>query len=282
MFRIRKIIAALFSQALYALAYLVRWKRKIVFTNLQYTSKEIATNKSALFFYKKLLKNITRHVGELLFCFCEIKKLPSDFFSYPYGKNEWKFEIAKDSIEVLKKMQKGGIFLTAHYGNYEFIGPWLCCLKVPLVASYIPVRPNFLNRILEKKIRSVNGYRYSINTSSPREFLRLLKNGNLFCLLADQDSRISSALEGHFLGKKVSNNPLPQFLLKHTPETPVFLCWIEEKQKSRILHAIELLHHESIMDQYNSWLEMRIQENATFWYGYTHRRYYSQNPKIYI
>ena len=143
---------------------------------------------------------------------------------------------------MLEKMRKGGIFLTAHYGNYEAMGPWLCRLGIPLVASYIPVKPNWLNNILERKIRAVNGKSYSVDARTPRDFLRILNDGKLFCLLSDQDSRIPSAIDGTFLDRPANVNPLPDFLLEHRPQTPVFICWMEEVCGVRVLHAIEVEH----------------------------------------
>lgn len=198
--------------------------------------------------YLELLHNLTRHVGELLFCFKTFKKLPAEFAAYPCRVDGWNFDLAPGAAAVLEKMRSGGIFLTAHYGNYEAMGPWLCRLGIPLVASYIPVKPAWLNRILEGRIRAVDGRSYSVNARTPREFMRLLADGKLFCLLADQDSRIPSALAGEFMGRPVHNNPLPDFLLKHRPETPVFVCWIEERsvQNARDARVVRILHAEQI------------------------------------
>ena len=185
------------------------------------------------------------------------------------------------------------------------MGPWLCRLGIPLVASYIPVKPKWLNNILERKIRAVDGRSYSVDARTPRDFLRILNEGNLFCLLADQDSRIPSALSGTFLGRPVNVNPLPDFLLKHRPQTPVFICWMEERdasskgaspkgaipKKVRVLHAIEVAGVQSkiasstdsgvVDSQFNKWLEQRVLENPNLWYSFTHRRFYSQTPEIY-
>ena len=284
--------------------------------------------------YEELLKNLTRHASELLFCFGTFKRLPADFSKYPCCVDGWTFDIAEGAAPVLEKMRSGGIFLTAHYGNYEAMGPWLCCLGIPLVASYIPVKPKWLNNVLERKIRAVDGRSYSVDARTPRDFLRILNDGKLFCLLADQDSRIPSALPGTFLGRPANVNPLPDFLLKHRPQTPVFICWMEERRafsggafskgaspserrKVRVLHAIEVelaqvagsaqfdvaspahlaspshssssiansAHSPSqssvVNVQFNKWLEQRIAENPNLWYGFTHRRFYSQSPTIY-
>ena len=217
----------------------------------------------------------------------------------------WNFALDEAAVPVLEKMRKGGIFLTAHYGNYEAMGPWLCRLGIPLVASYIPIKPKWLNNILERKIRAVNGRSYSVDARTPRDFMRILNEGRLFCLLADQDSRIPSALSGTLLGQSVNVNPLPDFLLKHRPQTPVFICWMEERDASpkctsskgtsskvvRVLHAIDVagvqskiasLADSGVVDsQFNKWLEQRVLENPNLWYSFTHRRFYSQTPEIY-
>ena len=295
-----KIVAAVFACGAYVVLRLAGWKRKTVMANAKHVASPVN--------YDELLLNLTRHAGELLFCFGIFKKLPHDFSAYPCCVDGWTFDIAEGSVPVLEKMCKGGIFLTAHYGNYEAMGPWLCRLGIPLVASYIPVKPKWLNNILEKKIRAVDGRSYSVDARTPRDFLRILDDGKLFCLLADQDSRISSAIDGTFLGRPANVNPLPDFLLKHRPQTPVFICWMEEICGVRVLHAIEvdsacsnvafpthledsahlaqspneLLSSSSIVNtQFNKWLEQRILENPNLWYGFTHRRFFSRSPEIY-
>ena len=271
-----KIVAAIFAWGAYVVLRLVGWKRKTVLANAKHVAKPVN--------YDELLFNLTRHVGELLFCFKTFKKLPRDFAAYPCCVDGWTFDIAEGSAPVLEKMRNGGIFLTAHYGNYEAMGPWLCCLGIPLVASYIPVKPKWLNNILERKIRAVDGRSYSVDARTPRDFLRILNDGKLFCLLADQDSRIPSALPGTFLGRSANVNPLPDFLLKHRPQTPIFICWMEEVCEVRVLHAIEVAPSADssvVNTQFNKWLEQRILENPNLWYGWTHRRFFSREPKIY-
>ena len=284
-----KILAAVFAWGAYVVLRLAGWKRKTVMANAKHVASSVN--------YDELLFNLTRHVGELLFCFGTFKKLPRDFAAYPCCVDGWTFDIAEGSAPVLEKMRKGGIFLTAHYGNYEAMGPWLCRLGIPLVASYIPVKPKWLNNILERKIRAVDGLSYSVDARTPRDFLRILNDGKLFCLLSDQDSRIPSALPGTFLGKPVNVNPLPDFLLEHRPQTPVFICWMEEICGVRVLHAVEVERapfpgaahlvspaqsSSSIVNtQFNKWLEQRILENPNLWYSWTHRRFYSRSPEIY-
>ncbi|MBP5441484.1 MAG: lysophospholipid acyltransferase family protein [Fibrobacter sp.] len=295
-----KIIAPVFARVAYAVLKLVGWKRGTVLANAKHVAGAVPSDavsgadSKISPDYNTLLKNLTRHASELLFRFGTFKKLPHDFTAYPCRVDGWDFALDEATIPVLEKMRSGGIFLTAHYGNYEAMGPWLCRLGIPLVASYIPVKPKWLNNILERKIRSVDGRSYSVDARTPRDFLRVLNEGNLFCLLSDQDSRIPSAIDGTLLGQPANVNPLPDFLLKHRPQTPVFICWMEElgaspkgtstkgasSKKVRVLHAIEV-EGPRILEKFNKWLEERIRENPNLWYSFTHRRFYSQTPEIY-
>lgn len=300
---LRKIAASFFASAAFTVLSACGWKRKTVEANLKHVSQgtwgalNLRENSESL--YRRMLRNMARHVGELLFCFDTYKDLPEDPAQYPCKKGRCIFEIAASSETVIEKMRGGGIFLTAHYGNYEASGAWLCALNVPLKASFIPLKPPWLNRIVYEKIRCVKGRPYSIDAKTPREFLAQLDGTapdcrgqkQLFCLLADQDSRIGSALDGTFLGQPVKVNPLPDFLLKHRPGTPVFFCWIEELGKRRetknssarkILHAVEVESANPVVDgPYRHWLESRIKENPALWYGWTHRRFKSKNPGLY-
>ena len=278
------ICSTLFANVAYALLLATGWKWKVVRSNRALVCKEsVAASKV---FYRQMLKRLTRHVGEIVFDFDKFKRLPRQFSDYPHKYKGVAYELAPGSKSVLQKMRDGGIFLTAHYGNYEAIGPWLCCLGIPLKASYVPLKPDWLNRLVEKKMRCVGGECYSVNARTPREFLRLVDSRKLFCLLADQDSRIASAAEGTFLGQRVHVNPIPAFLLRHRPDTPVFMCWLQDSVESGSLHRI--LHAEQVdADSKNVdalfavWLESHIKDDPALWYGWTHRRFYSVNSHIY-
>ncbi len=274
-----KIAALLFEKALFLVLFSTGWKKRTIRANTEYVQICGITDKKT--FYRQLIKNLSHHVSDIVFKFGSFKKLPHETIQYPFQMDGTHYRIAPGSETVLNKMRKGGIFLTAHYGNYEAMGPWLCRLGIPLKASYIPLKPKWLNRIVENKIRAIDGKTYSVHARTPREFLQLLKDKNLFCLLMDQDSRIPSAADGNFLGKPAKVNPLPEFLLRHEPETPVYICWMEESPQSKILHAEEI-RSKKLNDAFNQWLEARIQEDPALWYGWTHRRFYSTAKEIYL
>ncbi len=269
--------------SIFFILFFSKWKQKVLHANLKLIYP-LKSEKEKSFFRKHLLKNLAYDGADFLSGLKVYKKLPKSFDGYPKKINSIEFKIDPASMPVLEKMRHGGLMLTAHFGNYEALGSWLCKLKIFLKASYAPIRPHFLNEFLYNHLRSVDSYHYSTFISNPRFILRLLDQGKLFCLLADQDYRHSRPIRDHFLEQPVCCNPIPSFILKHRPLTPVFISWIEATEKQRILFASEIIFSEKSSGEqairiFNQWLENHIKKNAECWYGWLHRRFLAGQSK---
>lgn len=279
------LLAAIFSRVLCCILGTVKWKRSTIFANLRHVDYPVdIVDKQT--FYNKILQNISRHASEIIFFLDSFKKLPRDFSCYPVEQLRERFRIDERSVAVIEEMRQGGLYLNAHLGDYEACAAWLCKLGVPLKGSYVTQKPRWFDNFLRYKVRSVNGKSYAVKADTPRDYLRLIEQGELFCLVADQDCRTNSAVDCTFLGRKVKFNALPSFLLQHCPGIPVFSAWIEDAviggMVVRTLHAQRLFcNSENIGRVYSDWLESRIKANPAVWYGWTHRRFYSVNPEIY-
>ncbi|MFA6341279.1 MAG: lysophospholipid acyltransferase family protein [Fibrobacteraceae bacterium] len=253
------------------------WKRRVLNANLKliYPMKSESETKHLRV---ALLKNLSKDGADFLSGLTAYKTAPKNISAYPNLHAGFKMEIDPSSKQTLEKMRLGGLMLTAHYGNYEGLGAWLCRLEIPLMASYAPIRPSFLNDYLYNHLRQVDGYHYSTFIQNPRHILNSLDQGNLFCLIADQDYRKGRPSKDTFLGQPVCCNPIPAFILKYRPQTPVFLSWIRIESNQKTLFAKELIlgdktHPEIAIYEFNRWLETRIQEDDTLWYGWLHRRF---------
>ena len=256
--------AKILQTILYAVLKVSGWKKKVLWENLVHVRPGMLnTQKKA--FYQKLLKNITRDAADF------ITK------SRIYSKEDPRFEIDPASLPVLEKMKKGGLMLTAHFGNYEIIGPWLVRIGIPLVASYAHLHPKILDNWVYSHIRSVDKYNYSLFINNPRDIIKTLDANNLFCLIADQDYRKPRFIPGKLFKKLVHCNPIPQFILEHRPQTPVYICWLNSQNDKRILSAQEMTATDGgeIFDKYHLWLEKQIEKSPEEWYGWIHRRYLS-------
>lgn len=262
--------------ALFSALSISHWKESVISANWKYIYPEKSSAEISAF-KKNFYKNLSEDAAGFLTGNDAFKKLPTSLGEYPVKNRNSIFSIDKNSIGILEKMKKGGLMLTAHFGNYEAMGPWLCQLGIPLTASYSKIKPSLLNTFLESTLRSANGYSYSRFIRNPKDILKLIDAHDLFCLLADQDYRKSSAVHTEFLGKPVNCNPIPSFILRHRPLTPVYICWIDKKQDEYILHALSIKSEkeDDAIQRFNAWLEKKIAEDGSEWYGWSHRRFKS-------
>ena len=249
---------------LYAVLKVSGWKKNVLLENLDYVYPEMSIYQKKKF-RNELLKNLSHDASEFL------------TRNWIYSKGDLRFSVDEKSVPVLENMKQGGLMLTAHFGNYEAIGPWLVRLGIPLLASYAKLKPKFLDRWVYSRYRSIDNYNYSLFINNPREILNILDEKKLFCLVADQDFRHSHFIRGNLFGKPVHCNPIPVFILKYRPKTPVYICWLKQEEKKKTLFAkeIKLSNIEEIYLQFHQWLERIIFLSPERWYGWIHRRYLS-------
>lgn len=249
---------------LYSILRLSNWKREVFEQNLSFV-KPSMEKKQRKILYGRLLKNISTDAAEFLTRSCI------------YSQGNFHFQISEESKPVIERMKKGGLMLTAHLLKYESIGPWLVRLGIPLTASYAKIKPKFLDKWVHSSLRSVDGKTYSLFIHNPRKILNLLNCGKLFCLIADQDYRKKNSTPGTLFEKHVHCNPIPSFILRNLPKTPIYICWIRFQNSIHILHAMEIFPKDSedIFKIYNQWLETEVNLSKENWYGWIHRRYLS-------
>jgi KDO2-lipid IV(A) lauroyltransferase len=245
------------------------FKHKIFAQNLRLTQPFFEKNGARQPKYGELMGNM---LGDAL-----------DFaFDFLYSrKKKGNLIVDGNSVPVLEEMKKGGIFLTAHYGNHELLGYRLAELGLPLNSASVAQKPLFFNRMLQRK-RTFKGKCFA-EQKSPMETLNFLKNGGLFAILADQDfrkacpRRFIKQCKSEFLGVKVCCNPLPVFLLEHKEKTPVFCGYLRQGKERQTLF-LKKIDAENLYGQYHSWLEGLILENPAKWYGFLHGRFLYSTP----
>ena len=245
------------------------WKKNVLRENLDYIYPEMPDFQKEKF-RNRLLKNLSNDVAEFL------------TRSWIYSKGDSRFFIDEKSLPVLEKMKQGGLMLTAHFGNYEAIGPWLVRLGIPLLASYAKLKPKVLDKWIYSRYRSIDKVSYSLFINNPRKILSLLDEKNLFCLIADQDFRNSRFIPGTLLGKSVHCNPIPAFILKYRPKTPIYICWIESGAQTKTLLAkeISVISEKEVYTNFHAWLEEMIRLSPEKWYGWVHRRFLSTKSNL--
>ena len=226
------------------------WKLSVFSKNLRLTKPFFEKMGAKQPEYNNVLKNMLGDVFNFVFC-------------HP-SKNQ--ITVAQESVCALEEMRHGGIFLTAHYGNHELLGYKLAEFGLPLNAVAQEQNPAFFDRWLQKK-RTFKGKCFA-KKIKPQRLLKFMDNGSLLGMIADQRGRSDCA--GEFLGVNVHCNPLPIFILKHRPNTPVFCGCLRGTTL-----FLEKIPAQNFYAHYHSWLEALILKNPEKWYGWFHNRFHS-------
>jgi hypothetical protein len=263
--------------ALSRMLYYGGWKKQIIYLHWKIlrtfnSTKETPfqnlpfARSSFSFFRKRLLFNLS---FDALFVLHNGKSLP--------------LHMNNDTRQTLKKLQKGGLLLCAHLGNFEELGKYLKQNNIPVKASYLPLKTPWANRGLARLRQKRGNYTHNIN-GNPRQILTLLKEKKLFALLADQNNRNIRKTESNtplaFLGQVTHFSPLLNFIEKHH-SAPVYLATLIRQNKEYRLELQELENTQNLARHYAKYLEDTILKYPEHWYGITHRSFLSTMPELY-
>lgn len=113
-------------------------------------------------------------------------------------------ELEQDLLRIVdetRRGEEGGIGLTGHFGNWELISAFVNILRpgrlVPVAKRvYFPKYQEFLH-----SLRSAHGNNVIYTDDSPRQMIRLIREGNLVSFLPDMDVRSNSAIFVDFFGR---------------------------------------------------------------------------------
>lgn len=169
---------------------------------------------------------------------------------------------------------RGIVFVTAHFGNWEWMGAALSLLGVP-VASIVRRQPNEQHTRLLNEFRGMSGIEvFASGTNELIAAAKALKKGKLLGFLADQDAGCTGIMLD-FLGQPASTPPGPAVFAKKI-NAPVVPGFIMRKPNGRHLLKIfpplayvdtgdELNDVGNFMIQVNTILETMIRDYPDEW-----------------
>ena len=127
-------------------------------------------------------------------------------------------------LESAMQSGQGAIILTAHFGNWEWLGSTLALQKFP-IAGVAKSQPNDQHTRILNEFRQMTGMELFLRgTSEMINAVRALKQGKILGLVADQDAG-PKGIFVEFFGK-LSSSPIgPAFFAKKfkAPVVPIFM-----------------------------------------------------------
>lgn len=187
-------------------------------------------------------------------------------------------------IEQSLKKGKGGVIMSAHFGNWEMLALSFgkrYPLSVIVAKQENPYFDNIINNI-----RSKRGYKTIYKENAPIGVLRALKRNEFVAILADQHAG-DQGVYTPFFYREVSTPKGPAvFALR--AKCPLYTGFCARQPDGRYLVTFEEIplpdtgddekNIEIIMTEYNKILQKHVEENPSFWFWF-HRRWKSQKPK---
>jgi Kdo2-lipid IVA lauroyltransferase/acyltransferase len=129
------------------------------------------------------------------------------------------FHYAKSALAS----DKGVIFLTAHFGNWELMGAWMASKGYPIKVVGTPLSDPRLDKLLVET-RNQAGYVNIARGKSPKDIIRALKDGHSLGILIDQDTDVKGVFVD-FFGRKAHTATGPVLLASRydVPIIPAFM-----------------------------------------------------------
>ena len=185
----------------------------------------------------------------------------------------------EQNLKEIAAMQKGGILLSAHIGNWDIAGHFLKRLdtRIHIVmfdGEHQQIK-EYLSRVTGKK--SINIIYIKNDLSHIYAISDALKNNGLVCMHADRFLEGNKTLETNFLGQQ-ARFPMGPFVLAATFKVPVcFVFAVKENNLHYHLFAssIKLYGHlqkEAMMQQmiidFASAIEEKVTKYPEQWFNY--------------
>lgn len=198
------------------LFFILSKRRKIGLNNIEFAlkvDKKQARHillKTYLYFAKMAAMNI-KHLGDKNFV-----------------KKHFKIEGLEHFKEALSQ-NKGVMFTTAHFGNFEMLVCGFAILEHPINVMVRPLDNVSLEDIVLNLRQSCSNKIVSSRFST-FDFIKMLQNGQILGILADQYGG-SKGLEVEFFGKKAKSSE-GIAILSYKNKTPILPAYLKEEGKA--------------------------------------------------
>lgn len=197
----------------------------------------------------------------------------------------------REIIESLLQKGEKIIFITAHYGNWEYTTPaFTCTFNHPIVAV-ARMTPSALINAYLIKTRSKFQVKILDKQGAMLRLVKALNKSNVVGIVTDQNTANSEGLLVKFFDKNVRHTPIASILaLKYDAKiVHAFASYSQDYRKIiiKILPPLEFQKTENLQDDIQNLtqlqsdiLEKMVRENPKEWLWF-HKKFKNQYPEIY-
>lgn len=151
----------------------------------------------------------------------------------------------RDHLDQAAKQGKGGLLITAHFGNWEILGIALSANGYPLNVIARPLDNPLVDKLLNS-LRRVTGTHVIPKKGALRKIIDKLKQGEMIGILIDQNVSRDEGVFVDFFGYPAATNRGPALIAmkSNTAVIPLFIIR-EGKYRHKIICGEEIPLHRS-------------------------------------
>ncbi|TLD85324.1 lipid A biosynthesis acyltransferase [Helicobacter sp. MIT 11-5569] len=202
--------------------------------------------------------------------------------------------ICIDKPEIITKLLEQGekiIFVTAHFGNWEYTTPAFSCTFNHNITAVARMTPSVIVNAYLTKVRSRFDIEILDKKGAASGLIRTLKKTGVIGIVTDQNTAESEGLLVKFFGKNVRHTPIASILaLKYNAKiVHAFAHYSKDYRKIMIktLPPLEFQKTQDLQEDTQNLtqlqsdvLEQIIRENPKEWLWF-HKKFKNQYPEIY-
>ncbi len=193
----------------FLISKVMRYRRKVILSNLKRVyGNELPAPK------KELLHEIYKNFIYLWMEFLQINRLRPDEIDNRINMHN--IELVDEAL----KKGKGIIFMSGHYGNFEWIGQYFSMKGYPVSGIAKRQSNPYVNKLVED-IRATNNVKVVYTKNAMKDGLTVLARNELLAIVADQDGRKRGVFVD-FLGQP-SSTPVGPAVLHLRSGAPVLM-----------------------------------------------------------
>jgi predicted LPLAT superfamily acyltransferase len=195
-------------------------------------------------------------------------------------KNKFSFDFdGEDNLRKIAALQRGGILLSAHIGNWDVAGHLLQRLETRINIVLFDGEHEQIKQYLEGVTgkRNVNIIVIKNGLSHIYQISDAFKNNELVCMHADRFIEGNKTLTGDFLGEK-ARFPLGPFLLAYKFKVPVsFVFAMKESPLHYHFFASEIKEYhlaekevalQEMLRDFSKEMKTKVKKYPEQWYNY--------------
>ncbi|WP_279128472.1 lipid A biosynthesis lauroyl acyltransferase [Helicobacter winghamensis] len=199
-----------------------------------------------------------------------------------------------DKPEIITKLLQNKekiIFVTAHFGNWEYTTPAFTCTFNHTITAVARMTPSALVNSYLTKIRERFDITILDKKGAMSGLIRALKQIGIIGIVTDQNPADNEGLLVKFFGKNVRHTPIASLLaLKYDAKIVHFIAEYSKDYKKiniKIFPPLEFKKTDNLQDDIQELTQMQsnileqiIRENPKEWLWF-HKKFKNQYPEIY-